>query len=157
MASSSSSTANTVIVVSDDGEEFEMPINAAKQSTLIKSMIDEGVDVSNKVPLCNVSSATLVQVIKYCNKHAEHAENDELKKWDVEFLGGQKCDRLFYIVLAANYLEIPKLLDSSCQFIADMIKDKSVDEVRKFFNLKNDYTSKELSDLCKEYAWAFDI
>ncbi|RVX03249.1 SKP1-like protein 11 [Vitis vinifera] len=44
-------------------------------------------------------------------------------------------------VLAANYLNIKSLLDLTCQTVADMIKGKTPEEIRKTFNIKNDFTT----------------
>jgi len=57
---------------------------------------------------------------------------------------------------AANYLDIKGLLDLTCQSVADMIKSKSVEEIRKIFNIKNDFTPEEEEAIRKENEWAFE-
>ena len=42
--------------------------------------------------------------------------------------------------MAANYLDIKGLLDVTCKTVADMIKGKTPEEIRKTFNIKNDFT-----------------
>ncbi|XP_054784037.1 SKP1-like protein 1 [Prosopis cineraria] len=166
------SSAKTVTLISSDGDEFEVAINAATLSTLIKNTLDE-FGVSDKIPLYNVNSATLAKVMEYCQKHADHDEPtktetetdvivdgqavedagvEELKQWDAEFL---KVDKEFLldIILAANYMEIAGLLDSSCQAAADMIKGKSPEQIRRTFNIKNDFTPEEEEQNRREYQW----
>jgi hypothetical protein len=59
----------------------------------------------------------------------QSAEDDERKHfdiepWDVEFC---KVDQstLFDIIMAANYLDIKKLLDITCKTVANMIKGET--------------------------------
>jgi len=58
--------------------------------------------------------------------------------------------------LAANYLNIKSLLDLTCRTVADMIKGKKSEEIRKTFNIINDYTPKEEEEVRRETQWAFD-
>jgi len=46
-------------------------------------------------------------------------------------------------VKAANYLDIKGLLDVTCKTVANMIKGKTPEEIRKTFNIKNDFTAAE--------------
>ena len=44
---------------------------------------------------------------------------------------------------AANYLNIKGLLDLTCQTVADMIKGKTPEEIKKILNIRNDFTPEE--------------
>ncbi|OWF34583.1 S-phase kinase-associated protein 1 [Mizuhopecten yessoensis] len=54
---------------------------------------------------------------------------------------------------AANYLDIKGLLDVTCKTVANMIKGKSPEEIRKTFNIKNDFTPAEEEQVRKENEW----
>lgn len=56
---------------------------------------------------------------------------------------------------AADFLSIKGLMELLAQTIANLIKDKSVEEVRVIFNIKNDFTKQEEDQLRKEHAWAY--
>merc|ERR1712201_35465 len=68
---------------------------------------------------------------------------------DADFL---KVDQgtLFELILAANYLDIKGLLDVTCKTVANMIKGKTPDEIRKTFNIKNDFTAAEEEQVREE-------
>ncbi|KAL6346667.1 hypothetical protein AAG906_000285 [Vitis piasezkii] len=153
-------SSKTITLRSSDGEAFDLEEVVAVESQTIKHMIEDGC-ADNAIPLPNVTSKILAKVIEYCKKHVEtpkaeeHAVNDELKAWDADFV---KVDQatLFDLILAANYLDIKSLLDLTCQTVADMIKGKTPEEIRKTFNIKNDFTPEEEEDVRRENQWAFE-
>ncbi|KAF3646205.1 SKP1-like protein 14 [Capsicum annuum] len=57
---------------------------------------------------------------------------------------------------ATNYLNIKSLLDLTCQTVTDMIKGKTPEEIRKTFNIKNNFTPEEEEEVGRETAWAFE-
>lgn len=63
---------------------------------------------------------------------------------------------LCFCCQAANYLNIKSLLDLTCQTVADMIKGKTPEEIRKTFNIKNDFTPEEEEEVRRENQWAFE-
>lgn len=68
----------------------------------------------------------------------------------------QITKRFVLLFQAANYLNIKGLLDLTCQTVADMIKGKTPEEIRKTFNIKNDFTPEEEEEVRRENAWAFE-
>ncbi|XP_062224403.1 SKP1-like protein 1 [Phragmites australis] len=157
-----------IMLKSSDGEEFEVEEAVAMESQTIRHMIEDDC-ADNGIPLPNVNSKILSKVIEYCNKHVHasasskpqdnndtaNASGDDLKNWDADFV---KVDQatLFDLILAANYLNIKGLLDLTCQTVADMIKGKTPEEIRKMFNIKNDFTPEEEEEIRRENQWAFE-
>lgn len=47
------------------------------------------------------------------------------------------------ILLAANFLEIEDLLGLACAKVASKLKNKSIMEIKQFFNIENDFTPEE--------------
>jgi len=122
-------------------------------------IITEG---EKKIPLPNVAKSILQKVITYCEYHANSKDKDgndktedDKKNIDVDYV---KVDQatLFELILAANYLDIKELLDLCCQTVANMIKGKTPAEIRKTFNIKNDFTQEEEDEVRKENQWAFE-
>ena len=151
---------------SKDDKFFTVDKEVACMSTTIKNLIDdiEEVDEDSAIPVPNVSGTILAKVIEYCEH--QHKENptpvvedkgeekrtDDISPWDAEFC---KVDQstLFELILAANFLDIKSLLDLTCKTVANMIKGKNPEEIRKLFNIKNDFTPEEEEQIRKENAW----
>ncbi|XP_057798900.1 SKP1-like protein 11 [Salvia miltiorrhiza] len=117
----------TLTLLSSDGERFMVPEAAAVQSKTIKNIVEDGCS-GGPIPLANVSSKVLAEVIVFLKNHANGSEIEEQKKSDETFL----------------------------KEIADRIRDKSPEWVRNLFGIENDYTPEEEEAVRMEYAWAFD-
>ena len=93
----------------------------------------------------------------------------DISEWDQKFIAVDQ-EMLFEIILAANYLDIKPLLsvpnnyqtwwnslskfffhsDVGCKTVANMIKGKTPEEIRKLFNIVNDFTpEEEVRSQCK--------
>jgi len=161
----------TIKLQSSDSEVFDVEVDIAKASMTIKTMLEDlGMDEEDEeaIPLPNVSGAILKKVVEWATQHkddppppAEDEDNkkekrsDDIPAWDQEFL---KVDQgtLFEIILAANYLDIKGLLDVGCKTVANMIKGKTPEEIRKMFNIKDDLTEEEKEQIRKENEWLAD-
>ncbi|BAT00038.1 SKP1-like protein 5 [Oryza sativa Japonica Group] len=147
---------DTILLISSDGEHFNVPSAAASLSQLVSNMIENDC-TTNGVPLPNVASKVLAKVIEYCVKHAAAAEDEEkeLKSFDAEFMIDVDKNMLYGLLLASNFLNIKSLLDLCCQHTANLIKGKSPEQIRKEFGIKNDFTPEE-EEIRKENTWAFE-
>uniref|UniRef100_A0A5S6QRG3 Skp1-related protein n=1 Tax=Trichuris muris TaxID=70415 RepID=A0A5S6QRG3_TRIMR len=152
-------------VVSSDGETFEVDSECLKMSNTIRTMledlcIDENQAELEPIPLMNVNAVILKKVIQWCAYHyddppmmnddeCKERRSDDISAWDAEFL---KVDQgtLFELILAANYLDIKGLLEVACKTVANMIKGKTPEEIRRTFNIKNDFTPQEEEQIRKE-------
>jgi S-phase kinase-associated protein 1 len=150
----------TIKLVSSDSIEHKISLKAAKLSHTLQNLINDlGDDDSKDIPLPNVHSKILEKVIQYMEHYADNIPeevkdpaNYTVNQWDADFI---KVDQatLFEIILAANYLDIRSLLDLSCKTVADMIKGRTPEEIRKTFNIKNDFTPEEEAQVRKENEW----
>eukprot|EP00656_Telonema_subtile_P026527 TRINITY_DN284_c0_g2_i1.p1 TRINITY_DN284_c0_g2~~TRINITY_DN284_c0_g2_i1.p1 ORF type:complete len:165 (+),score=66.48 TRINITY_DN284_c0_g2_i1:128-622(+) len=153
-----------IVLVSKDESEFKVKFGIALMSETIKALssfpeeADEQEDWSvpeAAIPLPPVEGSILKKVIEYCTYHTENkeAKEDERDAWDKQFAGVDD-DTLFSLILAANYLDIKPLLDLTCKTVADYIKAcKTPQEIRRRFNIKNDFTPEEEEEVRKENAW----
>ncbi|KAF8319290.1 E3 ubiquitin ligase SCF complex, Skp subunit [Clavulina sp. PMI_390] len=155
-------------LTTSDNEQFEVDRDVAERSVLIKNMLEDvGESPDQAIPLPNVSATVLAKVLEYCEHHrgepmpVADADDDVRKKttdigeWDQKFIAVDQ-EMLFEIILAANYLDIKPLLDVGCKTVANMIKGKTPEEIRKLFNIVNDFTPEEEAQIRKENEWAED-
>merc|ERR1712025_95870 len=132
-------------LTSKDEKEFKVDIRVAIMSETVKSMlgIDSEEDLPEApeaaIPLPAVEGNILQSVLKFCQYHYDNKEKKEEEKnaWDAEFVKVDD-DTLFSLILAANYLDI-----KSC---------KTPQEIRRRFNIKNDFTPEEEEEVRKENA-----
>merc|ERR1719242_1423604 len=151
---------------SSDEQVFEVEREIAEQSVTVKHMLTDlgGDSDAAAIPLPNVTGKILAKVIEYCRYHQEHPDpptseekkddkrTDDIIPWDKEFCDVDQAT-LFELILAANYLDIKPLLDLTCKTVANMIEGKTPEEIRKTFNIKNDFTPEEEEQIRKENEW----
>ena len=124
------------------------------------------------------------KVIEWCEHHKNdppttvdddsdsRKKTTDIEEWDQKFMQVDQ-EMLFEIILvsnsvphnleakltllqASNYLDIKPLLDVGCKTVANMIKGKSPEEIRKTFNITNDFTPEEEEQIRRENEWAED-
>ncbi|XP_037039826.1 S-phase kinase-associated protein 1-like [Bradysia coprophila] len=157
---------STIRLQSSDGKVFKTKTEIAKTSGTIRNLledcqIEDGFDAV--IPLKNVSADILQKVLEYAEHHKDDdvspddeddkcRRTDNISQWDADFL---KVDQeiLFQLVLAANFLDLKGLLNVVCKTLANMLKNKTADEIRKTFDLVNDFTAEEEDQIRKENEW----
>jgi len=155
---------------SSDGNTHEVAKAVAERSVLIKNLLGDLPDVdlsAEPIPIPSVNDTVLKKVLEWCEYHrGDPPSNDDddsdnrkkstdISEWDQKFMAVDQ-ELLFEIILAANYLDIKPLLDVGCKTVANMIKGKSPEEIRKTFNIQNDFTPEEEDQIKRENEWAED-
>ncbi|CAE7367978.1 sconC [Symbiodinium sp. KB8] len=154
-----------ITLSSQEGTRFEVPLRVANMSKLVETMTEDG-DTEEEVPLMDVKASVLEKVIQFCTHHADPANAfpdiekplktanlaEVVPQWDASFVEVEQ-EMLFELILAANYLDIKPLLDLTCAKVATMMKGKTPEEIRKVFNIKNDFTPEEEAQVREENRW----
>lgn len=173
------STNRSIVIITSDNEKFTVERKVAEKSLLIKNMLKNLLPVDGEasdsededndtieVPTQNVRSAVMKNILEWCEHYKdvefpEEDQEDDSKKsapidpWDKNFLNVDQ-EMLYEIILAANYLNIKPLLNAGCKIVAEMIRGKSPEEIRKTFNIVNDFTPEEEAAIRRENEWAED-
>ncbi|KAI4151894.1 MAG: hypothetical protein LQ340_003214 [Diploschistes diacapsis] len=153
---------------SDGTEPIEVDREPMMRSVLISNMIGDIAEADfeeHPIPLHNVSRNVLEKVVEWCKHHQNdpitnqdddsesRKKSTDIDDWDQKFMQVDQ-EMLFEIILAANYMDIKPLLDVGCKTVANMIKGKSPEEIRKTFNIQNDFTPEEEDQIRRENEWA---
>merc|ERR1740117_1626470 len=96
----------------------------------------EGDKEEKEIPLPNVKGTVLEIVVRYMKHHFENPPkeiekplksqnmSEVVSQWDADFVN----------------VDQELLLDLTCAKVASMIKDRSPEDIRKTFNIVNDFT-----------------
>ena len=126
-----------ITLITNDNQEFKTSEEFVNKCKTISNLIED-VGTDNPIPLLEVNSEQLESVLKFY-KDEDFSELSQ--------------SYIFELILVSNYLEYSEMLDYMCKMIVDMIKGKSVEEIRKCFNIENDFTSEEYAQVEKENSW----
>jgi S-phase kinase-associated protein 1 len=163
--SDETSQPGTIMVKTSDEKVQPVEIEVARVSATLKNMLENcaGGDTDPKpIELQKVDSATFEKVVEWCKHHVgdpnvdkdiELDEDDDydFPDWDEDWIESLEEERLFAVILAADYLDIKMLLDLGSKRVANILKSLSVPEIRKKYNLVNDFTPEEEERLRKEF------
>jgi S-phase kinase-associated protein 1 len=106
---------------------------------------------------------TVNQVVSYYQQYlnCENLTEDNLMEWETIFFNGiggdVSSDMLTPLLTLANFLNCTSLLNKGCKYIArNIIKKRSVEELREYFGMENDFSPEEEEAIKREFAWAID-
>ena len=155
-----------ITLVSSDGEKVEISSKAVQKSVLVKGIIEDYPDDA-EVLLNNVKSNILKKIKEYL-EHYENTEPKEIERplpsqnfkecvgeWDFNYIDVE-LDLIFELILGANYMDIKPLLELALAKVASIIKGKTTEEIRKTFNITNDFTPEEEQQIIEENKWCME-
>ncbi|KAL7070780.1 hypothetical protein ACQ4LE_009963 [Meloidogyne hapla] len=138
--------ASKILLKSNDDELVEVDRSIIRLSKVLNTIFqDVGMDeqdgndgvLTEAIPLADVNGVILRKVIEWCQHHKNDPPNknyDVFSNWDMEFL---KVDQetLFELILAANYLDIEGLTKAACNKVGELLRGKSVEQIKEMFNM----------------------
>uniref|UniRef100_A0A915DVB8 Skp1-related protein n=1 Tax=Ditylenchus dipsaci TaxID=166011 RepID=A0A915DVB8_9BILA len=115
--------------------------------------------------VANMQHELFLKVIEWCKEHAglpdpvieEHHITKErvhfvFTDFEKEFLD-VSVPELKELLMASNYLDIPSLYLYSCQRAAELMTNKTVEQVRQEWGFVDDIPEAEKERIRKEHAW----
>eukprot|EP00588_Corethron_pennatum_P014043 CAMPEP_0194282918 /NCGR_PEP_ID=MMETSP0169-20130528/24249_1 /TAXON_ID=218684 /ORGANISM="Corethron pennatum, Strain L29A3" /LENGTH=169 /DNA_ID=CAMNT_0039028385 /DNA_START=14 /DNA_END=523 /DNA_ORIENTATION=- len=164
-------TTAVVRLRSSDDQVFEVDAAAAKISSLVANVLNDGAgednDDDNEIPLPLVRADILRKVVEFCEHYeADPMEeittplrssdmSDLVQEWYAEYIDPLKHDLrvLFDLLLAANFMEVGPLLELGCAAVASLMRGRTAEEIRLTFNITNDLTEEETQEIIKKNVW----
>ena len=156
-------TGSVITLVSSDNENFQVEKSIAREIGAVRNLLDE-FETESVIPLQQVNKETLKKVIDFIEHHHDYSflsknENERkgiLTAWDMSFFDMEQ-QKLFELIIAASTLDVQELFELGCKYIAELIKGKSVDELRKTFGIVNDFTKEEEEEIRQKNKWMDDL
>lgn len=160
---------HTIKLQSSEGEIFVANLRAAKRMLVIKNMLNvlgiEGDTQDTIVPIYAVDSKTLKLIVDFCHRHIDDRELTSGEKGpfpfifdiDHEIVRELSVSEIFALIRAIEYLEVPDFQEVACRAVANLIIGKTPEEIRRVFNIKNDFTPEEEAALRRENAMRLRI
>ncbi|KAI0438367.1 S-phase kinase-associated protein 1A [Xylaria telfairii] len=165
------SNSSIATLVGSDNIEVQATYQAAKQSLTIGTMfelLDEQYTNDLPIPVPGVAGDVLAKVMEWCERHREDPvpklDDKETTKpckiidipaWDQDFFKIDK-DMIIGVTNAADYLEIPLLLQYAVCIIADRLKGMDTEQMRQFLNIENDFSPEEEQKIRADNAWVLE-
>ena len=156
-----------VTLRSKDGVEYQLSVDAARLSELVKEVLSDG-DDTVVVDVLRVDSIVLGEVVKFLKHYKEESMNEILiplegnsfteiitQEWYRDFLADKDRSQVFDMVTAANYLGIKPLLDLLCLKATFELTGKNAEEIREILNLPI-MTPEEEAAARQEHKWIFE-
>ena len=69
--------------------------------------------------------------------------SDCLPVWFASYINLPNLEEIYDLVAAANYLDVPALVELGCAKVGCLMKNKTIPELRMMFNITNDFTPEE--------------
>lgn len=139
-------------LISKEGKEIVIP----NRSHLCKLSVMAGKALENDAnvdvfPVKQITSEVLGEIVTYLSHHKgtvvapidkplrSKCMRDVVKdQWDAVFIDrvGENRELLYALILAANYLDIPSLLQLGCAKVASLIKGQPLEKIKEILEPK---------------------
>lgn len=157
-SSKDSSPNNNIILQTSDNEKIELEPEIAKKSNLLLGYLQDDSNHKEPIQLSEIKSDILQKVIEYLTYYKKKTPReipkpmpssdlcDFLDDWDVQFINSVNLDSVFDLINAANFMDIPSLIDLGCAKIGSLMKGKTAKEIKSMFNADCDLTDEEIKE-----------
>jgi S-phase kinase-associated protein 1 len=166
---------SSVVLKTSDGRRYACPREIVVGSLLIREILEEDADAPHSVelPLPAIDSKCLASVHEYLEHYSGVGRHRDIERplradlssiiepWDWKYvcdtlLQGRSergVDHLIAVMSAANYLQIPSLRDLCGAALANVVRNKSEEEILSLFGISEPFTREQEEQLCRDFPW----
>ena len=142
---------------SSDKKVFSVDVEVAKKSITLQDLISNfGIEDDDEdgdpIPIPDVDAANLERLLQWAEEHKDDPpaptddetkyRTDNISDFDKEFFNMDQA-ALLQLIHAANFMNMPDLLLTACKTVANIIKERTVPEIREYFHIENDFTPEQ--------------
>ena len=143
---------------SNDKTVFSVDVEVAKKSITLRDLMmnygieETGDEDGDPIPLLHVDAANLEKLLHWAEEHKDDPpaptddetkyRTDNISDFDKEFFNMDQA-ALLQLIHAANFMNMPDLLLTACKTVANIIKERTVPEIREYFHIENDFTPEQ--------------
>ena len=143
---------------SNDGQIFEVDEKILEISTVLKNLAIDFPEPEYELPTNEVDGKTLSKIIDYLKEYKDKKPkeipkplpNDDLEslisKWDAQFIMPLSLEECVDLVNAANFLDIPDLVNLSTARLAYELINCPIEEAKQKFGVIDDMTIEEMGE-----------
>jgi len=137
-----------ITLVSNDTKKYTVEYKFASISTLIKTSL-EGDDKADELKLPSVNGDILELIVNYMNEHkgveppiiekplrSKVMKDVVAHKQDADYIDkiGEDRQRLYNLILGANYMDIKSLLHLGCAKVASLVKGQPLEKIKEILD-----------------------
>ena len=152
----------TLTLTSSDGIKVTIDSKSAEKSGLLRGLIQDYSEDSD-IPVPDIRGEVLQKVVEWLIHWKDedpksipkplpsHDLKEVTEEWNADFINSVELPTNYDIITAANYMDIKPLLELSCARVASLMKNRSIEQIREFFNIPIDMTEEDQKKMEEEY------
>ncbi len=155
-----------ITLVSQEGERIKVDNQIKKMIGLLNDMLEDIDNYDEEIPLMNIPSSYLRDIIEYCTHYNFVKVSDipkplasnnlaaELKDdWEAQFIARFDLEKLVKMIEYSNFLNVSAIFELCCASLGAMFKGRSFEQVKKEFNIEEEYTPEDEEELQRRFPW----
>jgi hypothetical protein len=140
------------------GKEFTVDKKAIEKSELIGGLLAVVEDASQPLEIPDVESTYMDKVINWLEFHKTYYYLTDVDakvcQYREDFFRDHTLEEVTDIIMLADTLQLPGLVDDGCRHVAGLMRGKSPAQIRTMFKMTNDWDPEAYAEAKKIFFWA---